>query len=95
MFHEQLWPAMCAVPWTISEAVVGELSVNVQRGELPCRVARVNVETGRRELWREIAPADAAGVVAVPRVIPTPDGKAYFYNFRRILSELYVADGIE
>jgi Tol biopolymer transport system component len=65
-----------------------------RKADLPIRVYRLDVETGRRELWKEIAPSDAAGMVAIPRILLTPDGKAYVYNIRRILSELYLAEGL-
>ncbi|HEX4440397.1 MAG TPA: protein kinase, partial [Thermoanaerobaculia bacterium] len=36
-----------------------------RRAELPAKVARLDVATGRRELWKELVPADAAGVTEV------------------------------
>ena len=63
--------------------------------EWPIRVFRFDVETGRRELWKELAPSDPAGVDepqggAYARI--TPDGKYYALTFNRFLSELYVVD---
>ena len=55
----------------------------------------MDLSLGRRELWKEITPPDAAGVVAIPRVLMTPDGKSYVYNYRRKLSELYLAEGLK
>jgi eukaryotic-like serine/threonine-protein kinase len=65
--------------------------------DLPGRVYRIEIETGRRELWRELMPADPTGVI---HVIPSPiaisrDGKSYAYNYIRIvLSDLYLLDGV-
>jgi Tol biopolymer transport system component len=61
----------------------------------PIRVSRFDVETGRREPWKELMPSDPAGVDdpqggAVVRL--TPDGKFYAFSFRRLLSELYIVD---
>jgi serine/threonine protein kinase len=62
--------------------------------EWPVRVSRFDVETGRRELWKELAPSDPAGVVeaAGANVRVTPDGRFYMFGFRRFLSELFVVD---
>ena len=63
--------------------------------EWPIRVFRFDVETGRRELWKELAPSDPAGVDS-PQIGTwvriTPDGKFYMFGYRRTLSELYVVD---
>ena len=58
---------------------------------------RIEIETGRRELWRELMPADPTGVV---HVMPSPiaisrDGKSYAYNYvRAVVSDLYLVDGV-
>ncbi|HEX7831197.1 MAG TPA: protein kinase, partial [Thermoanaerobaculia bacterium] len=62
---------------------------------LPSRVYRVNVATGARELWKEFAPADPAGVYKISPVLLTPDGTQYAYNAVRALSDLYVAEGVK
>jgi serine/threonine protein kinase len=66
-----------------------------RRGELPMRVFRVDVVSGRRELWREFAPSDPAGVVEIQGIQMTPDASAYAYTYVRILSDLYVAEGLK
>jgi eukaryotic-like serine/threonine-protein kinase len=64
------------------------------RGELPMKVSRVEVASGKRELWREFAPSDPAGVVEIQVIELTPDASAFAYTYVRILSELYVAEGL-
>ncbi len=66
-----------------------------RRGELPMRVFRVEVPSGKRELWREFAPPDPAGVVEIQGIEMTPDASAYAYTYVRILSDLYVAEGLK
>jgi hypothetical protein len=61
---------------------------------LPVRVDLVDVKTGERRLWREIQPADRAGVRAIDQVLPTPDGKGYAYSYYVTLQALYVAEGL-
>jgi hypothetical protein len=64
-----------------------------RRDEMPCHVYRVDVATGARAAWKELRPADAAGVVAVHEVQMTADGRAYAYSYVRLSSELYLLEG--
>ncbi|MFY9551836.1 MAG: protein kinase, partial [Thermoanaerobaculia bacterium] len=66
-----------------------------RRSELPVKVYRVDAATGKRELWKELAPEDAAGVTQISRVCPTPDGTAYAYSYSRTLSDLYLVEGLK
>ena len=66
-----------------------------RRAELPARVSRLDIATGKRELWKELLPADASGVTEVTAPLPTPDGKYYVYTYIRRLSDLYVAEGLK
>jgi eukaryotic-like serine/threonine-protein kinase len=63
-------------------------------GELPAPVFRLDLATGRREPWKEFMPSDPAGVGLINPVFLTPDGRHYVYSFRRVLSDLYLAEGI-
>ena len=63
-------------------------------GETPMKVYRLEIATGRRELWRTLMPADAAGVASMIPA-PTPDGSAYVYSYTRLLSDLYLVDGVK
>ena len=57
-------------------------------------ITRVDVATGRREeLWRLLADPPA-GLLGVFPVLVTPDGRGYVYSYRRLLSTLYVAEGL-
>jgi hypothetical protein len=61
---------------------------------LPAQVYRVNLATGARELWKQFAPSDPAGVYKITPICITPDGGGYAYDALRTLSDLYVADGL-
>jgi len=64
-------------------------------GELPARIYRLDLNTGQRKLWHELMPPDPAGVEYVGPILPTPDGKAYVYGYRRLLSDLYLVEGLK
>jgi eukaryotic-like serine/threonine-protein kinase len=70
-------------------------SVYVHRqGEIPAKVYRVDISTGRRELWRSLMPADAGGVSEIGP-LPTMSGESYAYSYGRTLSDLYIVDGLK
>ena len=58
-------------------------------------IHRLELATGTRELWRDIAPADAVGLLGIPRVFLSADGQSYVYTFVRLLDELYLVDGLK
>ncbi len=64
-------------------------------GELPAQVYLLEIATGRRTLWKQLMPPDPAGVEYVGPVLPAPDGKAYAYGYRRLLSDLYLVEGLK
>jgi Tol biopolymer transport system component len=58
------------------------------------KVSRIVIASGKRELWKELHP-DPAGMLPVnSSMVLTPDGKTYFYDSQRRLSELYLVDGL-
>jgi Tol biopolymer transport system component len=70
-------------------------SLFVWKRDLPARVYRVDLETGSRELWKELMPVDPGGVERISNVVITPDAKSYAYTFSRLLSDLFVVEGLE
>lgn len=101
----RLYPVEGGEPRAIPGLEAGEMPIRFsadsrslyvyRRGQLPARVFRLDLSTGRRELWKEIGPSDPAGVFSITRVLLTPDGLSYAYNAPRLLSELYVAEGLK
>jgi Tol biopolymer transport system component len=70
-------------------------SIYVYRShESPARVFRIDIATGKRELWKTIAPVDRAGLIAIDNIVMTPDTRAYAYSFERIPTNLEVVDGL-
>jgi eukaryotic-like serine/threonine-protein kinase len=64
-----------------------------RRGELPARVFRFDLSTGRKDPWASLIPADRAGVNLVLTVRLTPDGKTSAYSYGQVLSELDLVEG--
>ncbi len=65
-------------------------------GTVPAKVVKVDVETGRRELWKELGPADISGVVQIAPILLTPDARAYVYSYSLAsTSDLYVVNGLD
>jgi eukaryotic-like serine/threonine-protein kinase len=65
-----------------------------RRGEVPASIHRLEIASGRRTLWKKVAPSDLAGVHSIADFYITPAGHSYFYSFERVLSQLYVARGL-
>jgi hypothetical protein len=70
-------------------------SLLLRTRSIPVKVTRVDLTTGHREPWKEIVPADLAGVHSIPVVKFSADGKSYAYSTFRVLSDLYVVDGLK
>jgi Tol biopolymer transport system component len=59
----------------------------------PLKVYRLDLSSGRLEMWREFSVADiGSGVIGV---IPTPDGKSYVYGYDRYFSDLFIVEGVK
>src|SRR5262249_45819815 len=62
--------------------------------ETPARAFKVDVATGRRELWKTIAPADRSGLISIDNIVITPDARSYAYAYQRILTSLELVEGL-
>jgi hypothetical protein len=61
----------------------------------PLRVDVVDVQTGKRTLWKELRPPDPSGVEQVGPIVMSPDESTYAYSYRRSLDDLYLATGLK
>jgi serine/threonine protein kinase len=66
-----------------------------QPGEFPAKVYQLDLTTGKRTLWRSLAPADPAGVSQIGPIVMTPNGSSYIYGYHRTLSDLYLVEGLK
>jgi serine/threonine protein kinase/Tol biopolymer transport system component len=62
-------------------------------GSYSADVMRVDLSTGRRELFKKIGPSDPAGVALADAAF-TPDGRSYAYSCFNALSQLYLVEGL-
>jgi len=58
------------------------------------RLYRLDLATGARELWKELMPADRTGVVAVYTSVVSPGGDGWAYTYVRVLSTLFLIEGL-
>jgi len=86
-----LLPAEQPIGWTEDSK-----SLYIYRlGEVPAKVYCLDLATGRRTAWKELMPADPAGVATIGPILITPDGKTYVYGFHRTLADLYLVEGLK
>lgn len=62
----------------------------VQKNEMEATIFRVDMASGKREVWKQIRPVDPAGILTLRSFFVTPSGSAYTYSAARALSALYV-----
>jgi Tol biopolymer transport system component len=67
-------------------------SIYVGRRQRGVKVWRLDPETGKRILWKEIKPVDPA--TSVRRLVVAADGRSYAYAARRGHALLYVVEGL-
>jgi Tol biopolymer transport system component len=62
--------------------------------DVSLKVYRVDVESGRRELWKSIDPTDTAGANRIGNLLMAPAAGSYTYGVQRSFSDLYVVEGL-
>jgi eukaryotic-like serine/threonine-protein kinase len=62
---------------------------------VPAKIYRLNIVNGQRQLFKEINPSDETGICDMSEILFSADGRAYVYGYIRLLSELYMVDGLK
>ena len=70
-------------------------SIYLYHQGIPGRLGKLDLATGRRQPWKEFLPADPTGVLLVQPLLVTPEGNSYVYTYIRVLSDLYVVEGLK
>jgi hypothetical protein len=87
----QISPALNALPiaWTRNNKDLYAVTFRAST----YRIVKVNLQTGKFELWKTITPGDQAGVIGLAGMVIAPATGAYAYSTNLNLSRLYVVDG--
>jgi hypothetical protein len=64
-------------------------------GYTEVRIYRLDLSSGRRELWKKVGPSDPAGVTFVAAGRISDDARSYAYTYARHLLDLFVVDGLK
>jgi eukaryotic-like serine/threonine-protein kinase len=79
----------------ISWASDGHSLYIYQPGELPASVYRLDIQTGKRTLWKQLLPSDPAGVETIGPILMTPDAQTCIFGYHRMLADLYLVEGLK
>jgi Tol biopolymer transport system component/predicted Ser/Thr protein kinase len=74
-------------------SVDGRSVLSYSRAQIPGRLERVDLASGRRTLFKELAPADRAGLLSMREVFVTDDLQSYAYTAYYQVSSLFVSEG--
>jgi Tol biopolymer transport system component len=70
-----------------------------EAGDFVLKIYKLDLASGRRELWKELTPPDPTGLIdigsSVGEVKVTPDGKYYVYTSWNLIGELYLVEGLK
>ncbi len=69
--------------------------VPIRRGAKSSTVSRVNIQTGKMEVWKTFGEEKGAGVSTVVAPHLSSNGSAYAYLYAQTLSEAYVVTGLK
>jgi hypothetical protein len=64
------------------------------RGELPSRIYKLEIATGKEVAIHELHPGVPAGIVTVAPIVATRDGRRFAYSYNQTLSVLYLVSGL-
>jgi WD40 repeat protein len=74
----------------------GRYLFTVNSDDIPARIWRLDIETGKKTLWKEVQPADTSGLISLSSFALTRDGRSYAYSYVRVdSSDLYVVEGLK
>lgn len=86
-------------PRAINGMDVGDIPTNFSQdghpiylyrsGEVPAKVYRLDLASGKKSVWKDIAPLDPTGVSTIGPILMTPDG------FHRTVGDLYLVEGLK
>jgi eukaryotic-like serine/threonine-protein kinase len=72
----------------------GSVLYGYHLGELPSKIYRVEIATGKQTVVQELRPGAPAGVVTVAPVVVSRDGTRFVYSYNQAMSVLYLISGL-
>ena len=84
-----LMPDELCATWTAD----GRALLVARGGGLPWIIERLELDTGRRTPVREIRAREGSGL-RLSTIAITPDGRSYVRSYSRLLSDLFVVEGL-
>jgi len=72
----------------------GRALYGYEAGELPSKIYKVEIATGKKTVLQELRPGAPAGVVNVSPVVVSRDGTRFVYSYNQALSVLYIISGL-
>jgi Tol biopolymer transport system component len=102
-----LWPIGGGGPRPVSGLLPGEFPIRWSadgrilytalpaEGRRVLQLARLEVATGKRAVWKDLVPADAVGATRIGNPMVSPDGSAYAYTYGSHVSDLYLVEGLK
>jgi Tol biopolymer transport system component len=85
-----LEPDFSPVQWSEDDSAV----YGFRRGQVPTKVYKVNLVTGKKTLIRELQPTTTTGVVYIAPVVVARDGSRFAYSYYQVSSVLYLISGL-
>ena len=64
-----------------------------REGQIVGFIERVDLQSGKRDIIREVAPPERTGAVFLASAAISSDAKSYAYNFFRMRSTLFLVEG--
>ena len=83
-------PSDLPIQWTSD----GRRLLVFNPGALPGRISEIDLESGHRQLVRELLSSDRVGVYGLVQALMTPDRSAYVYGYQEYRSDLYRVTGL-
>jgi hypothetical protein len=72
----------------------GSVLYGYRVGELPSKIYKTQIDTGKQTIVQELRPSVPAGVVMVAPVVSNRDGTRFVYSYNQTLSVLYLISGL-
>jgi hypothetical protein len=99
-----VYPIVGGTPRPIPDIELGFVPVNWSEddtavygyhpGQVPTKVYKVNLVTGKKTLIQELQPETTVGVVQIAPVVVSRDGSRFAYSYYQVSSVLYLVSGL-